>query len=119
MEERTSLKMGFKEYSKRSMICQYFGNEGSVCEYERTFGTGRYIVEIAKQAMAELGIKPLIVPRPVVLMGQDCHLWDCPHRICPMGRITGMDVMVYPRVFYGEDLVNVIVKISELMLKYK
>ena len=40
-----------------------------------------YVVDIAKQAMENLGIKPIIKPIRGGTDGSKFHLWDCLHQI--------------------------------------
>ena len=60
--ERTSLKMEFVEYSKKYDLPVLLEMKDQYANMKERLEPVRYIVEIAKQAMSELGIKPLIVP---------------------------------------------------------
>ena len=77
----------------------------------------RYIVEIAKQAMAELGIKPLIVPIRGGTNGSKLSFMGLPTPNLSNGAHNGHGRYEYIPVSSMEKIVNVIVKISELCAK--
>lgn len=63
MEERV-IETSVREYSKK-YVCGTVGNmKDNTLNMKERLEPVRYIVEIAKQAMTELGIKPLICSYP-------------------------------------------------------
>ena len=94
-----------------------FGDTAQYANMKECLEPVRYIVEIAKQAMAELGIKPLIVPIRGGTNGSKLSFMGLPTPNLSNGAHNGHGRYEYIPVSSMEKIVNVIVKISELCAK--
>ena len=104
------IENGVREYSKKYDL-------PVLLEMKERLEPVRYIVEIAKQAMSELGIKPLIAPIRGGTNGARLSFMGLPTPNLSNGAHNGHGRYEYIPVSSMEKIVNVIVKISELCAK--
>ena len=111
------IENGVREYSKKYDLPVLLEMKDQYANMKECLEPVRYIVEIAKQAMAELGIKPLIVPIRGGTNGSKLSFMGLPTPNLSNGAHNGHGRYEYIPVSSMEKIVNVIVKISELYAK--
>ena len=111
------IENGVREYSKKYDLPVLLEMKDQYANMKECLEPVRYIVEIAKQAMAELGIKPLIVPIRGGTNGSKLSFMGLPTPNLSNGAHNGHGRYEYIPVSSMEKIVNVIVKISELCAK--
>ena len=111
------IENGVREYSKKYDLPVLLEMKDQYANMKERLEPVRYIVEIAKQAMAELGIKPLIVPIRGGTNGSRLSFMGLPTPNLSNGAHNGHGRYEYIPVSSMEKIVSVIVKISELCAK--
>ena len=105
------IENGVREYSKKYDLPVLLEMKDQYANMKERLEPVRYIVEIAKQAMSELGIKPLIAN------GSRLSFMGLPTPNLSNGAHNGHGRYEYIPVSSMEKIVSVIVKISELCAK--
>ena len=97
------IENGVREYSKKYDLPVLLEMKDQYANMKERLEPVRYIVEIAKQAMAELGIKPLIVPIRGGTNGSRLSFMGLPTPNLSNGAHNGHGRYEYIPVFYGEN----------------
>ena len=111
------IENGVREYSKKYDLPVLLEMKDQYANMKERLEPVRYIVEIAKQAMSELGIKPLIAPIRGGTNGARLSFMGLPTPNLSNGAHNGHGRYEYIPVSSMEKIVSVIVKISELCAK--
>ena len=111
------IENGVREYSRKYELPVLLEMKDQYANMKERLEPVRYIVEIAKQAMTELGIKPLIVPIRGGTNGSKLSFMGVPTPNLSNGAHNGHGRYEYIPVSSMTKIVSLIVKISEFCAK--